>query len=498
MHTTQQTSPNQGGNVMYPGKVPGRVKYTFAFGALGKDMIYGMIATFSMIYFTDIIKVAPAFIGIMFFAAKIWDAFNDLFMGMVVDNTRSRFGKFIPWLTIGTLVNAFVFVILFTDFHLSGVGLCVFAAVAYILWGMTYTIMDIPYWSIIPNLTSDPHERESVSVLPRIFASIGQSLIIAGFGVQIIKGLGGDYIGYHRFALIIAAVFIFTIAVTVINLPKKQVGKKAEKVAFKDIFSIIKRNDQLRWAVALILLYNVGIQLIMGVATYYFAYVCNKSEMLSVFMISASIAEVVGLLIFPKITKLLSRKKAFLLACILPAIGLTILLLTGIFAPQNIVLTVIAGIIVKTGTGLELGCATVFLADVVDYGEYKLGTRNEGVVFSLQTLIVKLTAAFTSLSIGFALDLTGYVPNQIQSLATQNSMRFLMCIVPAVSMLLAYAIYRRKYKLNDAYMKTIVAAISGNAQKASDTKAIAADPTQVDVLPAEESVLETDNMGALS
>lgn len=72
------TQPAGGGNVMYPGKVPGKIKYTFAFGALGKDMIYGMIATFSMIYFTDIIKVAPAFIGIMFFAAKIWDAFNDL------------------------------------------------------------------------------------------------------------------------------------------------------------------------------------------------------------------------------------------------------------------------------------------------------------------------------------------------------------------------------------------------------------------------------------
>ena len=449
-----------GGNVMYPGKVPGKVKYTFAFGALGKDMIYGMIATFSMIYFTDIIKVAPAFIGIMFFTAKIWDAFNDLFMGMLVDNTRSRFGKFVPWLTVGTLINAFVFIILFTDFHLSGIGLCVFAAVAYILWGMTYTIMDIPYWSIVPNLTSDPHEREKVSVLPRIFASIGQSLIIAGFGVQIIKGLGGGYTGYHRFALIIAATFIFTIAVTVINLPKKQVGKKAEKVSFKDIFSIIKRNDQLRWAVALILLYNVGIQFIMGVATYYFAYVCNNSSMLSAFMISASIAEVVGLIIFPKVTKMLSRKKAFLLACILPAIGLLILLLTGIFAPQNIVLTVIAGVIVKTGTGLELGCATVFLADVVDYGEYKLGVRNEGVVFSLQTLIVKLTAAFTSLSIGFALDLTGYVPNQIQSLATQNSIRVLMCVIPAVGMLLAYVVYRRKYKLNDAYMKKVVSAIS--------------------------------------
>lgn len=455
-------------NVVYQGKIPARVKYSFAFGALGKDMIYGMIATFSMIYFTDIIKVAPAFIGTMFFVAKLWDAFNDLFMGMIVDNTRSRFGKFVPWLVIGTLINAFVFVIVFTDFHLTGVGLCVFASVAYVLWGMTYTIMDIPYWSIIPNLTSDPAERESVSVLPRIFASIGQSLIIAGFGVQIIKGLGGDYTGYHRFALIIAAAFIFTIGVCVINLPKKQTAGKTEKIHFKDIFSIIKQNDQLRWAVALILLYNVGIQLIMGVATYYFSYVCNNAGMLSAFMISASIAEVVGLLIFPKVTKNLSRKTAFLLACIFPAVGLILLLLVGIFCPTNIVLTAISGVIVKTGTGLELGCATVFLADVVDYGECKIGTRNEGVVFSLQTLIVKFTAAFTALAIGYALKLTGYVPNEIQSLGTQNAIRLLMCIIPAVSMLLAYVVYRRKYKLSEGLMKKITAAISGHPEAIQD------------------------------
>ena len=148
------------------------------------------------------------------------------------------------------------------------------------------------------------------------------------------------------------------------------------------------------------------------------------------------------------------------MACTLPPIGLILLLIVGFVCPSNIPLTAIAGIIVKTGTGLELGCATVFLADVVDYGEYVLGVRNEGVVFSLQTLIVKLTAAFTSLSIGFALDLTGYVPNQIQSLATQNSIRVLMCVIPAVGMLLAYVVYRRKYKLNDAYMKKVVSANS--------------------------------------
>lgn len=449
--------------VAFTGKIPARVKYTFAFGALGKDLIYGMIATFAMIYFTDIIKVSPTFIGLMFFGAKIWDAFNDLFMGMLVDNTKSKWGKFIPWLVVGTIVNAVIFVILFTDFNLSGVGLCVFATVAYVLWGMTYTIMDIPYWSIIPNLTSNPEEREKISVLPRIFASMGQSLIIAGFGVQIINALGGGQAGYHTFALIIAVTFIFTIGITVFNLPVQQTtNSKSEKISFKKIFEIIGANDQLRVTIGFILLYNVGIQFIMGVATYYFTYVCGNAGMLASFMISASIAEIVGLIIFPKLTKLLSRKTAFKFACILPFIGLTLLLVVGIVAPQNILLTAIAGIIVKTGTGLELGCATVFLSDVVDYGEYKLGTRNEGIIFSLQTLIVKFTAALTSLSIGFALDLTGYNPGINQSLLTQNSIRFLMCVIPAVCMLIAFFVYKKGYKLTDTYMEKVVATISSS------------------------------------
>ena len=179
-------------------------------------------------------------------------------------------------------------------------------------------------------------------------------------------------------------------------------------------------------------------------------------------MISASVAEVVGLLIFPKATKALSRKKAFLFACALPPIGLILLLVVGFVCSTNILLTAIAGIIVKTGTGLELGCAIVFLADVVDYGEYVLGERNEGVVFSLQTLIVKINSClhFTSLSIGFVLELTGYIPNAVQSLATQNSIRVLMCVVPTIGVILAYIVFKKKYKLDDEFMKKVVEKIN--------------------------------------
>ena len=152
-------------------------------------------------------------------------------------------------------------------------------------------------------------------------------------------------------------------------------------------------------------------------------------------MISASVAEVVGLLIFPKVTKILSRKKAFLMACVLPPIGLILLLVVGFVCPTNIPLTAIAGVIVKTGTGLELGCATVFLADVVDYGEYVLG---------------------------IVLELTGYVPNAVQSFATQNSIRILMCVVPTIGVILAYVVFKSKYKLSDEFMKKVVAKITGS------------------------------------
>ena len=105
---------------------------------------------------------------------------------------------------------------------------------------------------------------------------------------------------------------------------------------------------------------------------------------------------------------------------------------------------------------IETICKEIYGADVVDYGEYVLGTRNEGVIFSLQTLIVKFTAALTSLSIGFVLELTGYVPNAVQSLGTQNSIRILMCLIPAIGVVLAYVVYKKKYKLDDAFMKTVV------------------------------------------
>ena len=164
-------------------KISAKERYSFAFGALGKDLVYGITATFAMIYFTDVLGVSASFIGLVFFVARFWDAINDLMCGVIVDNTKNKFGKFRTWLVIGTISNAVVLALMFTDFGFKGTALYTYVAVSYVLWGMTYTLMDIPYWAMIPNFSKDKKEREKISVLPRIFASVANTLIIGGFGI---------------------------------------------------------------------------------------------------------------------------------------------------------------------------------------------------------------------------------------------------------------------------------------------------------------------------
>ena len=179
------------------------------------------------------------------------------------------FGKFRIWLVIGTLVNSVVFVLLFHSFNLSGTALYVYVSVMYILYGMTYTIMDVPYWSWLPNLTNDPHEREKVSVIPRFFASLA-GFSVATFGLYIInylnKAAGESNLyaekGYTLFAIIIAVIFIVTIGITVFNVKEEStLGISAEKTSLKQAFQVIVKNDQLLAFIGLLLTFNLCTQI---------------------------------------------------------------------------------------------------------------------------------------------------------------------------------------------------------------------------------------------
>ena len=150
-------------------------KTAFGIGAVGKDMVYALSASYVMYYYQDVLGLSASFVGVVLMAARFFDAFNDPFMGVLVAKTRTRWGRFRPWIFSGTLLNALVLYALFAAPVLDEAVLMVYFSVVYILWGVTYTMMDIPYWSMIPAVTRTPKDRENLSMVGRTCAGVGSA-----------------------------------------------------------------------------------------------------------------------------------------------------------------------------------------------------------------------------------------------------------------------------------------------------------------------------------
>lgn len=448
-----------------------RSKLSFGMGAFGKDLVYAIVSTYFMKYLTDVRLVDPMFVAVLFMAARIWDAFNDPFMGMVVDNTRSRWGKFRPWILIGTILNAVVLVFLYLDVDLTAGQYAVYVGIMYILWGMTYTIMDIPYWSMVPALTDNENERSQISAIPRFFASMAW-LVVGSGGLYIIKYLGsGDQIlGFSRFAIAVALIFIVTILLTVTQTRERVVATAGtgEKTTPRRMIEVLVKNDQVLVVLGIALFFNMAYQLSNSFALYYFEYVCGVKEALyATYTGVAGIAQMAALAVFPSLSKRISKPVMFAVSSLLPVVGFAALLGIGYLAPTNILLVGICSAVVNAGIGfmLVLVLVTVILSEAVDYGEFKLGTRNESIVFSTQTFVVKFAGAFSGFMAAAGLDIIGFVPNAQQSEGTMMGMRVIMILLPAVLSVLCLVVYKRGYRLNDAFYHHILAVLRGEESR---------------------------------
>lgn len=433
-----------------------QTKLSYGLGALGKDFACAPVYIFLMFYFTDVAGLPAAFVGAIFLAARIIDAITDPVMGMIVDNTRSKYGKFRPWIVIGTLLNAVVFIGLFSTHLFEGTALYIYAAAAYILWGLTYTIMDIPYWSMIPALSASRREREKLVVWPRLFASLAW-FITGAYGLHIVGRLGrGDQgAGFFNVALLIAVLFIMSAFLIARNVKEKKIAESVNstgKFNFKDIVNIIGKNDQLKALIGSVLFFQIANLLVGGFAIYYFSYAIGNAELFPVYMMVAGVAEVAGVFLFPRIATVLPRKNLWFIACGFPILSCLLLLVMGVISPANVLIIGLAGAAIKFGVGIANALQTVMLADVVDYGESKTGRRSESVIFSVQTMLVKFAGAAGGFIVGVGLSVVGYEPGVEQAPATVIGLEFMMIGLPAILMLASGVIYRRYYRLHDGFI----------------------------------------------
>ena len=432
----------------------------YGLGAVGKDMVYALSASYIMYYYQDILGLSATFVGFILMIARVFDAANDPFMGVVVAKTNSRWGKFRPWLFTGTILNAFVLYALFAAPAVSGKALMIYFAVMYILWGVTYTMMDIPFWSMIPAVTSTTKDRENLSVVGRTCAGVGYALINV-FTVMAVSKLGGgiERTGFRLFALIIAILFVIFILFTCFTI-REQKEENMQTTSVKEMFKALFNNDQAIVTVVTIVLINSALYITSNLLIYFFKYDIGGTtwkDAYTLFTSVGGISQILGMMVvYPILRSKLSNTIIFKLGLCLAIFGYAFLLALCLLGYSSVLtMLMVPGIMIFVSNGILTVLTTVFLANTVDYGEVKTGHREESVIFSMQTFVVKAASGLAVFITGVSLDLIGLTSKDGlgEGMPTFGSpllgLRLLMTILPIIGLVLALVLFTRKFILTD-------------------------------------------------
>lgn len=438
-------------------------KITYGLGTVGRDMVYTMISMYLMFYLTDVLSLSDSVLwwvtGIIL-AARVFDALNDPFMGVIVDNTHSRFGKFKPWICIGAVLSSILTILLFTDLGLEGTAFVVVFGICYVAWGISYTINDISYWSMLPSLSQDQREREQIGSVARICASVGLFLVVALI-VPVTEALGGALgslqKGYFALAIIIVGIMLVFQSITVFGVKEpKLVTEKKEHTSVKELVRIIFKNDQLLVTAAAMALFMIGYSTTTSFGLYYFKYVYGDEGMYSIFAVILGVSQIFALSVFPMLGKRFPRKKLYTFATGMVVLGYLIFF----FAPTDTMLFIgIAGVILFVGQAFIQVMVLMFLTDSVEYGEWKFKKRNDSVTFSLQPFINKIGGAIASGVVGAIVIVSGMSTAETAADMTTEGILILkaaMMVFPLICIIVGFLIYRKKYILDEEMYQKII------------------------------------------
>jgi melibiose permease/lactose/raffinose/galactose permease len=411
-----------------------------------------------LFFLTDILNLPDSVMWWMTGALtilRIFDAVNDPIMGLLVDNTHSRFGKFKPWIVIGGLTGGILTVLLFFDFGLRGAGYVTVFIIIYLLWDLTYGANDIAYWSMLPSLSLDQKEREKIGAIARICANIGLFTVVVGV-LPVTNALGGDV---RAWQIAIIAVVLITwafLCFTVFGVREdKSINVKQESTSIKKMIHILFQNDQLLFTAISMALFMVGYCTTTSFGVYFFKYAYKDERMYSAFAAILGVSQLAALTVFPMFSKRFSRKTLYAFATILVVLGYLIFFMS----PMNMIFIGVAGIFIFVGQAFIQLLMLMFLTDTVEYGQWKLRHRNESITFSVQPFINKIGGAIANGIVGVTLIISGINAAPTPNDVTESGlllMKLAMLILPLLFIVIGYLIYRKKFKIDKQLFDQIV------------------------------------------
>lgn len=482
-------------------KITKRNLIMFPLGTVGRDMIYNLVTSYllSFVLFTHRLTAAQlSAITAIMVAARVFDALNDPIMGNIIERTRTRWGKFKPWLVIGILTTSVVIYLAF-NVKLQGWAFVWFFGIIYFMYSITYTMHDIAYWGMVPALSSDADTRNKYTSRATLFAGIGGTL--AGAFIPMLtagdNALGGDAVtAYGRVALIVALLGPAFLAFTIFGVKEQRNynDEPAPPVSFKKIISTFTGNDQLMWIALIFLLQQVGNGIVMaGVGqTYIYVEFGYQGIYFTAFQMLGMIVTAFLMIFYPMISRHMSRKKLMSILMAVSLAGYMIMLIPGLFlATGNVkfILITVGYMFANFGQYGFYLIMMISIMNTVEYNEYLHGTRDEGIVSSLRPFLTKMASALTVAIANITYIIFNIIEytngiSELEQAANANSITteekaeaitalllkvqhsqttgllLVMTVVPLALMFLSYILYKKRYKLDEAEYDRICAELA--------------------------------------
>ena len=462
----------------------------FPLGTVGRDMMYNLVTSYllTFVLFTHKLTAAQlSAITAIMVGARIFDALNDPIMGNIIERTRTKWGKFKPWLVIGILSTSIVIYLAF-NVHLQGWSFVWFFGVIYFLYSITYTMHDISYWGMVPALSSDANTRNQYTSRATLFAGIG-GMLAAAFIPMLTAGesaIGGNAVtAYGRVALIIAILGPAFLAFTVFGVTEQRNynNEPAPPISFKKIIGTIAGNKQLLWISLIFLIQQIGNGIVLSGIGQTFIYVefGYQGVFFTAFQMLGMAVTAFLMIFYPAISRKMHRKQLMNVLIVISGIGYLIMLLSGVVIPGGnikFVLLTLGYMLANFGQYGFYLIMMISIMNTVEYNEYIHGTRDEAIVSSLRPFLTKLASALTvaianityiafqiiTYTNGIAdLEqaanageitaeqkateitalLTGVQPGQTRGLL------LVMTVIPCLLMFLSWLLYKNHYKLDE-------------------------------------------------
>ena len=476
--------------------------WCFPLGTIGRDMVYVLVSNFLLTYIMFTRELTNAQLGAItaiMVAARIFDALNDPIMGNIIERTRTKYGKFKPWLVAGAISTTAVIIFLFNT-DLTGWAFITAFGISYFAFSITYTMNDIAYWGMIPALSRDSNARDTFTSRATLFAGVGNALASVAIPVLTTGAMalgGSTKSGYGYMSIIIGILSPAFLVITTLGVRENRDDMKTPPapLSFKKIVSTITGNDQLLWVSLCFLIQETGSMIIVGGlgSTYiYFTY-GYRGGLYSTFTLVGMSATAFLMIFYPMITKKLGRVKLMGVLAVISVVGYIMMILSAFMGGGNAAFWVLT-IGYMLGSFGQYGYYLIMMISIVntvEYNEYKYGTRDEAIIASLRPFLTKLSSALVVMITSISYMVFGVTDftNQISSyenqaasgaitddqkldaidkvLSTVNTdqtggLLYVMVILSVAMMMTSYFIYRKKYTLDEKEYERICAELAKN------------------------------------